>query len=418
MIASSVIGPTILKDRIHFLDILRGISILFIFIANSVYFSGFFDQSQETLQSFATYPLDLFVDFTAFTLIDGKFYSIFSLLFGIGFSIQYLKYSNKKKSFPAFFSRRMAGLLLFGLIHLYFFSGDILTLYALLGFVLILFRNCSNPQLLLFAVILLFLAPMNTILMNISGTFYPYYFFEKFGDFWVHMNLPVQGDHFDFEKDIPYHHTTTNLKDFLTISLGNPLNRLGALLLEGRPFKVLGIFLLGTWVGRKILQDRLLVNSKFLKSVAFWGLIIGLPMNILRTCITFEYLEIASARIIESVCYTLGVVPLACAYAALFALWHLHNKRVLHKFSAVGRMALTNYIAQTFIAIVFFFNIGLGLHGKWGMTVTFSIVIVIFYLQILWSNWWLKRFKFGPLEWLWRQLNYGQRIINSRTLTT
>ena len=414
MTASSTLGPTEQKDRILFLDILRGISILFIFIANSVFFSGFFNQSETTLKSFATYPLDNAVDFIAFTLIDGKFYSIFSMLFGIGFSLQYIRHNTSREAFVPFFSRRMLGLLLFGLFHIYFFSGDIVTLYALLGLLLILFRKCTNKQLIIWAIIFLLLAPLHVFLMQVSGNFYPFYFFDLFDSYWMHMKLPMAGETYNYATDFSYLHTTTSIKDFLTICLANPLNRLGGLLLEGRPFKVLGLFLIGVWAGRKIIHEDLLDNIAFLRQVVLWGFVLGLPMNLLRTCVEFEYLFKGAPRLVNAIFYTLGVTPLALAYAALLAIAH-HNKRNWLKwFAPAGRMALTNYISQTFISIIIFYNIGFGLTGKWGMSISFILITGLFCLQVLYSKWWLKRFKYGPLEWMWRQMTYLKKIKNKR----
>ena len=415
MTIPSTLGPTKQEDRILFLDILRGISILFIFIANSVFFSGFFNQSDTTLISFATYPLDNAVDFIAFTLIDGKFYSIFSMLFGIGFSIQYIRHKKRKGAFVPFFSRRMLGLLLFGLFHIYFFSGDIITLYALLGLLLLLFRKCSNKQLIIWALLLLLLPPLNSFLMQFTGNFYPFYFFDLFDNYWMYMALPTAGESYNFATDYSYLHTTTSLKDFLTICLANPLNRVGSLLLEGRPFKVLGIFLIGVWAGRKIINEGLLKNIAFLKQVVLWGFVLGLPMNLLRTCVEFEYLTIGAPRLVNAIFYTLGVTPLALAFAALLAIAHHKNRNRLKLFAPAGRMALTNYISQTFIAIIIFYNIGFGLTGKWGMTITFILITGLFYLQVMFSKWWLKHYKYGPLEWVWRQMTYSKKIKNKRT---
>jgi uncharacterized protein len=121
-------------DRIDFLDILRGMSIFFIFTANIPFFSGLWFFEPESSIREINWASDEIVRFIHYVFVDGKFYSIFSLLFGIGCVIQYNNATSKGKSFVSFFNKRMFWLLIFGLIHLFlFWAGDILTLYALLG---------------------------------------------------------------------------------------------------------------------------------------------------------------------------------------------------------------------------------------------------------------------------------------------
>jgi uncharacterized protein len=84
--------------------------------------------------------------------------------------------------------------------------------------------------------------------------------------------------------------------------------------------------------------------------------------------------------------------------------------KFLHWFAPVGKTALSNYIFQTFISITIFYGIGFNLVGKLGITVIMGIALLIFILQIFMSNWWLKHFRFGPLEWVWRQLTYGKKL--------
>ena len=101
---------------------------------------------------------------------------------------------------------------------------------------------------------------------------------------------------------------------------------------------------------------------------------------------------------------------MAMAYASGFALLWTKERwlRLLNVFAPLGRMALTNYLMQTIIAIFLFTGIGFG----WGThvsAITFeSLAVGVFILQVLWSQWWLKRFQFGPMEWLWRSLTYGK----------
>ncbi|WP_417872843.1 DUF418 domain-containing protein [Xanthomarina gelatinilytica] len=403
--------PVTKEDRIDFLDILRGIAILFIYAANIVYFSGYFFFPPEAHIPATNLVTDNFVDFTAFTLIDGKFYSIFSLLFGIGCAIQFQNLNNNNKPFAPFFRRRMFWLLMFGLVHLVFiWLGDILTLYALLGFVLVWFVNCTNKQLINWAILLILFPIANWFVIHVANFNYPNYIFQLNTEYSKHFGFQMtewQGKEF---SDFQAYLKNDNMVEFFKMNVGNTFIRIGNILLEGRIFKVLGIFLIGLWTGRKILAENLLNNIKFQKKVALYGICIGLPVSAFRSYIEFFSNQDLFWSFLNTLSYAFGTVPLAMGYTALLALMYKKKVKFLHWFAPVGKTALSNYIFQTFISITLFYGIGFNLAGKFGITVIMGITLLIFILQIFMSNWWLKHFRFGPLEWIWRQATYGKKI--------
>ncbi|WP_417874944.1 DUF418 domain-containing protein [Xanthomarina gelatinilytica] len=403
--------PVTKEDRIDFLDILRGIAILFIYAANIVYFSGYFFFPPEAHIPATNLVTDNFVDFTAFTLIDGKFYSIFSLLFGIGCAIQFQNLNNNNKPFAPFFRRRMFWLLMFGLVHLVFiWLGDILTLYALLGFVLVWFVNCTNKQLINWAILLILFPIANWFVIHVANFNYPNYIFQLNTEYSKHFGFQMtewQGKEF---SDFQAYLKNDNMVEFFKMNVGNTFIRIGNILLEGRMFKVLGIFLIGLWTGRKILTEDLLNNIKFQKKVALYGICIGLPVSAFRSYIEFFSNQDLLWSFLNTLSYAFGTVPLAMGYTALLALMYKKKVKFLHWFAPVGKTALSNYIFQTFISITLFYGIGFNLAGKFGITVIMGITLLIFILQIFMSNWWLKHFRFGPLEWIWRQATYGKKI--------
>ena len=403
--------PVQKENRIDFLDVLRGIAILFIFMANILSFAGFFSFPDEDLIAGATFSIDKSFDFLMYTLVDGKFYSIFSLLFGIGCAMQFSKLDSLNKPFAPFFRRRMFWLLVIGLIHLcLFWLGDILTLYALLGFVLIWFVNVSDKNLIKFAVILILLPIANWLFVHFTKLNYADFFFELNTSYYEQYGLATE--EWDGKKYADFHQFISNesLSDYFKYNIGNTLIRIGAILNEGRIFKVLGIFLIGLWSGRKILKDDLLNNVKFLKKIALWGFVIGLPMSIFRT-----YIEFFGGRedfwgFLNTFSYAFGTVTLAMGIASLLALLYRKKPNLLNGFAPVGKTALSNYLFQTFIAVSLFYGIGFGYAGKFGFTVIMVIVVCIFLFQMFMSWWWLKHFRFGPIEWIWRQLTYGKAL--------
>ena len=404
--STNPIQPIKKENRIIYLDILRGIAIFFIFSANIVYFSGHFTFPEEGRLPSTLFIFDKTLDFILYTLVDGKFYSLFSLLFGIGFAIQHHNLTKHNKPFAPFFKHRMFWLLIFGLIHLHiFWLGDILTLYALLGFVLILFVNFKNKQLITWAIVLILLPILNWLVINVIGWHYPQFFFELNSKYYEHFNLPIMETNGIKRSNFGAYILNENIIDFVKMNIGNTFLRIGGILNEGRVFKVLGIFLIGLWAGRKILTENLLENTTFLKKVVIWGICIGLPISAFRAYITFFADKTEIWELLYTISYALGTVPLAMGYAALLAIIY---KKIpfLNGFAFVGKMALSNYLFQTALAITIFYGIGFSFAGKLGFTVIIGIAILIYSIQVLLSMWWLKSHSFGPMEWLWRQLTY------------
>jgi uncharacterized protein len=394
--------PTAVADRIRFLDALRGIAVQCIFIANIAYFSGSLFIAPQERWDWAVLPSDHILDFICFTLIDGKFYTIFSLLFGIGCALQFRKKQQHSLLFKPFFRRRMFWLLVIGAAHLcLMWLGDILTLYALLGFVLLNFIHTENKKLIRYAVILILLPILNDIIIHGFDWDYPAFFKHLNEAIAAQVNTPAmgKGNMGDYLKN-------ENWVTFFKTNLGNVCIRIARILNEGRPFKVLGIFLIGLWAGRKIISENLLGNVSLLRKIALWGICIGLPLNIFRTYIEF-FKDGDGWDFTTTIVYAFGTVPLALGYAALLALQYQKNPAFLRLFEPVGKMALTNYISQTIIAITIFYGIGFGLAGKLGYTIIFGIALSVFILQIVISTLWLQKFKQGPVEWFWRWATKG-----------
>ena len=190
-----------------------------------------------------------------------------------------------------------------------------------------------------------------------------------------------------------------------------PLMRLSRILMEGRAFKVLGLFLIGIYAGRQILENNLLSNTRLIKKIMLWGLVIGLPMNLLRTWVEFgSGNEGAMSDFLEYLLNFMALTPMALAYCAIVALIVTRRKAWLNWFAAIGRTALSNYLFQTIISISFFYGIGLGYAFSYGFSFSVLFVLIVFALQILFSSLWLRYFRFGPVEWIWRQLTYGRVI--------
>ena len=399
--------PTTPSTRLPVLDVLRGLALAGIFVINLAQLSGFIYMSPADHAALPTATLDRPIGLLLIWLGYGKFYSLFSLLFGIGFALQLDAATRNGDHRLARFRRRLLVLLAIGLVHLILvWPGDILVLYAIVGFLLIPFRRLSQ-RVLVVAAGLLLLAPVaqQALIVVSGGALDP-----------GAPLLEIGGDHLEalgFDRDaLPYPTLDrAGLAATIRFQLSGPWFRYADLLTTGRLFKVLAMFLLGLWVGRSGLLRDLDGWSAWLRRVRRIGFAVGLPLSLAQAVLLFAGPAPTSPlSILNALVYALGIAPLAIAYAAHVALlWRQPVWRVrLSVMIPAGRMALTNYLAQTAIGIALFYGVGLGWMGDVGPALWPVIAAVVLTVQAHASWWWLARHPFGPMEWIWRTLTYGR----------
>jgi uncharacterized protein len=386
-------------------------------VANIRILSGEYFIPEWQKAAMKTASMDYIMEILAFIFVDGKFYSVFSILFGIGFAVQYQRMMKDDKVFVPFFRKRMLGLLIIGSVHLFLiWLGDILTLYALVGFTLVWFRHFSDKRLLIWTGVLLLMPVVHWLAMYLTDTFYPRYFFR------LHNELvsPAITGMTCAQNNTGFSPTDymaiSSVKQLLEVNLFMPLRRLGMILMEGRMFKVLALFLLGIYAGRQTLEHNTLSKTSRLKKFILWGMGIGIPMNLLRTWVEFGNLEGPFWQFAEYMLNALALAPLAIAYCALIALIVTRRQQWLRWFAPVGRTALSNYLFQSLICIFIFYGVGLGFGGTLGYSGVFLGALALFAWQVLFSTFWLRYFRFGPVEWIWRQLTYGKLIRLSKPI--
>jgi uncharacterized protein len=417
-------GPA---DRLSFLDAARGWALLGVYLVNLVAFSGMIFMSPEQWSALPTPGIDRLLMLFVLVFLYGKFYSIFSLLFGIGFALQLRAAEGRgdEGGLPRF-RRRLLGLLAIGLVHLTFvWEGDILAFYALLAFLLIPFRHASDRTLVRVAIALL-LAPvaLEAVKVASGGRLDPGPPIFAMGEAILgRIGFPPKATPLDVLPTAGWH-------ELVRFQLAGPFFRYGDLLSTGRPFKVLAMFLLGLSIGKsqwlRQIDTTLRPGPGSLRPCArrlfTWGLAVGVPANLVHAALMVVASGSPSAgvegaypglRMVEALAYACGVAPLALAYVAGFALlWTRHPTppRLLAAPSPAGRMALTNYLMQTLVSLFVFTGIGLGLMGKVGPAIWLPLGVAVFTVQVLASGWWLERFRYGPFEWIWRQWTYGRRL--------
>jgi uncharacterized protein len=186
------------------------------------------------------------------------------------------------------------------------------------------------------------------------------------------------------------------------------LFRIDYLITSFRFARVLGIMLLGLVVARKLLADGLLTDRRLLWRIFGGGLMIGIPTNVALALMGGEKGQLSPDYLTTTCLYAIGVVPLGLAYASGFILLWPKAQPYLRLLAAPGRMALTNYLIQSVLGVWIFYGIGLGLMTKLPPAEVYLIALAIFAGQVVLSNWWLTRFRQGPMEWLWRWGTYGR----------
>jgi uncharacterized protein len=162
--------------------------------------------------------------------------------------------------------------------------------------------------------------------------------------------------------------------------------------------KVLGIMLLGLWVGRRVARGELLGDVRLLRRVLLGGLLVGLPASLVYAAQP----EAGQTHWASMV----GTVPLALAYTAAFLLAWPRTKGILGLFAEPGRMPLTNYLTHSVVNGLVFFGIGLGQIGRMPMPLVYAYALALFAVQVVLSRWWLARHAQGPMETAWRRLTY------------
>ena len=403
-----LLTPVNASEREQFLDLLRGFAILGIFIANLHGFSWYSPGIAPGSPYVSDWDSNM--QFLHFLFIEGKFYSIFSLLFGWGIALQFKRAADKGINALPLVRRRLLFMLLLGGIHLVLWPGDIVFLYAMLGFILLPLRKLSNKTLVILGVlltlspILLYAAKMHWSWVNIPSDL----LFEA-GSSLDKKMLPVP---VNSQEDIVNYLARANWWETLKANVPGALHRYSYLFFVSRIPKVLGIFLIGYALGRSGFYKKALQQKKILLFIIAGGLIIGLPANYLLARYMSEnmadYFRLMPNGLRKTVAYSIGVLPLSLAYAGILALLFQQNtgKKLLSVFSPVGKMAFSNYVFQTFVGSFVFLGAGLGYIARVGPVYYTLFGIIIFLLQVVLSHLWLKKFYFGPIEWLWRSATY------------
>lgn len=372
---NNILKPISKNSRIESVDALRGFALLGVIIANiPVANSEVISGGYDSISKFLTY-----------ILVDKKFITIFSILFGFGFHIQIKRVNKKNINFKKYFVIRMLLLFIIGIIHSYgIWNGDIIMSYAFGGLFLLLIKNFTLKKLLITAIIFnVFLTSMFFILNN---------------------TIEWQEYHYKLVKELPI---TLTFKRYLYINyVMNPWSNF----LRDMPLTL--VFTFGNMIIGFILGKVNFFYSTFKikKRILFFLGVFGFSSSYIYYLISVGKIELNESLIWVPFILIIGIISHSLFYISLFKLLYknLKTKKILSLFSYVGRTALSNYILQSFFYVFIFYHCSqtFQLFGKLTITQTNILALTLFSLQLLISKLWLKKYQQGPIEFLWKKISY------------
>jgi uncharacterized protein len=399
-------APVAGAERLFTLDLIRGVALLGILVMNMPGFATSFYSGLSGSEFWVNW-WDEWTATLRNVLFSGKFNSMFSLLFGIGFTIQLQRLIERQGAAGVrIYLRRLVALFVFGAIHmLVFWTGDVLHMYALLGVLLVFLRNTRDRTILtIIGLCLLFpiglgMYKMKTIDMQDLEHL------EQAYSAWLASNDAAYGT----GSFIDAMHEHIGETWFLYTDAASGEYTLSFYV------QLTTTMLIGFLIGRHHFVQRIPELMPKIIRLQYWSLAIGVGSALLLAYgeKTVSPIDASAKSIVVSMMYVICRIALMSLYVTTLVrlaqrtLW----QRRLAPIAAVGRMPLTNYLLQTAVATTIFYGWGLGFWNRGGPVTWFVLALAIFFIvQVPLSGWWLARFQYGPMEYLWRVLTYGRSM--------
>ncbi|MCM3124918.1 MULTISPECIES: DUF418 domain-containing protein [unclassified Mesobacillus] len=375
------------SGRIVSIDRMRGFSLLGIFLVNMISFhSPYFYIDPETWWEG---NINLFTYRFIDVLIQASFYPLFAMLFGYGLVILRERILDKGLKFTPLAVRRLSLLLLIGCIHAFFiWEGDILITYAVCGFAFLLFLGWSAKRLMI-AGLAIYIVP-NLLLVQMLGAASAV---EGGAEFSMYDGQAAEQAISVYQTGSFAEVTEQRMTEWYK---NNNLMGLFFYLITILPF-----FMFGAGAAKMRLFEQVHRNKKKIRSYAAALFILGLLIK----SIPYLYGRTLMTDYAQDI---FGGAMLAMAYALIIALLSEHRKmdRILYPLEAAGRLSISNYLFQSIFSTMIFYSYGLGYYGDVSIFAGTMLALAIYASQLAVSSWWVKRFYYGPVEWLWRSGTY------------
>jgi uncharacterized protein len=417
------------------LDVLRGVAVCGILLANILIFA--FPADSANLIGESSRTGDQLVGVFQGLFVEGKFYSLFSILFGVGIALQNRRARCLNQQFAKVYVRRLIVLIFIGIVHgLFFFAADILAFYAVVAFIALPFRNARTSTLLRAAIVfycigLLFLG---VYVQRSEGNLMPQ---EPNWRTLVEDSqspqkgawpvvIPVVADLLRLSELDFYEFMADEQRIFAEGTwlemVGHRAVRFSLIAMPLKlvfvSWRVLGLFLLGMYFVRRLPRADATEAASGYKGRAVSFFALGMILQLVGVVAQVGVGQYMLALPVFLIGVFTGIVAVSLGYAAWILMLCTKQARsaLVHALGAVGRMALTNYLGQSIICGSIFYGYGLGLFGQLHPTQVMMLTVPIFALQLVVSSIWLRHFQFGPVEWIWRTLSYMQVQPMRRTL--
>mgnify|MGYP000856825128 CR=1 FL=1 len=387
-------------ERIAVLDILRGLALLGVLLMNIEAFVGPLDLATTGVEQH-WHGADRVADALVYIFVQGKFYTLFSLLFGMGFALMAQRATQAGRAFFGLYLRRTLGLLVIGLAHaLLVWSGDILVTYALLALLLLSTRKVATVTLPWLAAWVYLCAPGLTLLYGVAGELAQAdptaaaQWKAAMADAAQQALANVQAQRAAFGSGTYLQATMQRWHDFrdamTSLSINGPV--------------IFGMFLLGSWFVR---SGAIAAPERFpglFATLRYGALTLGLGVMLASYALE-PWIDPARGDLRVSGAFALSLIAgplMTLGYVAWLARLAPH----LAWLAPAGRMALSNYLLQSLVCTGIFYGYGLRYFEQMPRVWQLPFALALFALQVLMSRCWLHWFRFGPMEWLWRSVTY------------
>ncbi|MCA0149006.1 MULTISPECIES: DUF418 domain-containing protein [Rossellomorea] len=386
------LSPIEQSERIVTLDVIRGFSLLGIFIINMISFHSPFLYLDpytwwKTPEDTALFP---WID----VLVQASFYPLFAMMFGYGLGIQQQRATMKGTSFYLFGVRRLLILLGIGCIHAFLiWSGDILINYAVFGLILLGFMRLSGKGLMWLGGILFLMPQLFFSILLVLMTFSDPTGVTNYTNIAALQDSVAAYASGSFSSIMEQ-----RFQDWYIVN--SPDNLLFLLL------SILPMMMIGAGASKLQLLSKVRKHKKVWMITGGCTLLVGIIIKSLPLLIesNFAYSYIQDF---------LGGPFLSVSYAIILSLLLLNEKMMKWSkpFASVGKMSLSNYLMQSIIGTLIFYSYGFGLYGEVTLTTGTMLAVGIYVIQVILSEIWLSKFQYGPVEKLWRVLSYGRRNV-------
>jgi uncharacterized protein len=395
----STVGPVAGSERIESIDVLRGFALLGILVMNIQAFSMISAAYMNPTAYGDLSGANLWVWALGRVFADQKFMTIFSALFGAGIVLMWQRMEAAGQPATALHYRRTVWLMVFGAVHAYLvWYGDILFIYGLCGLWVYWLRRLTPRRLAMVGIAVLLVAPLLFALSAISMPTWPPEALADFSSSWrpdaETVSVELANMRGGWSQQM-----RTRIPLTLSFHTGGLIFysfwRVSGLMLIG-----MALFKVGFFSAER--SDRLYGRLVLL------AVCVGFPLVAFGMQRDFAN-DWALSRFFVGTTYNyLGSLPVSLGYASVIMLICRHGgfRGLQTGLAAVGRMALTNYLMQTIICTTIFYGHGFGYFGSVDRVGQIVVVVAVWAFQVPFSVWWLRRFRFGPFEWLWRSLSY------------